>query len=185
MIDLTKKVLPDSVMVSGKSHKVKTDFQYWLMLEIRLGKGEIRRLDDADFLYDGEIPEDRQAGLDALVGFLRPRRELPRDMGGSCPRLLDYELDADLIYSAFYEQYGLDLVDKSLHLHWHKFRALLEGLHSTRLNDIMGYRSFDDGKKETYESTMKKLRAAWELPEVISMSEEEKKMADDFEKMLY
>ena len=63
--------------------------------------------------------------------------------GGGRPRkskqLISYIKDDALIYAAFLQQYGIDLADGELH--WHKFRALLEGLTSkTQLVKVMRYR---------------------------------------------
>ena len=42
------------------------------------------------------------------------------------PPMMDYEQDADVIYASFLREYGIDLLDTSMH--WAKFRALLSGL---------------------------------------------------------
>lgn len=53
--------------------------------------------------------------------------------------LINYIKDDALIYSAFLQQYGIDLADDEIH--WHKFRALLEGLTAkTQLVKVMRYR---------------------------------------------
>lgn len=64
--------------------------------------------------------------------------------GGGRPRkskqLISYIKDDALIYAAFLQQYGIDLADSEIH--WHKFRALLDGLtEDTQLVKVMRYRS--------------------------------------------
>ena len=49
-------------------------------------------------------------------------------------------------------------------MHWHKFLALLSGLHNTKLNEVMSWRCWDGDTKTEYGKQMAKLRAAWELP---------------------
>ena len=68
--------------------------------------------------------------------------------GGDKPRktkqLISYVKDGALIYAAFMQQYGIDLADGELH--WHKFRALLDGLtEDTQLVKVMRYRSIKLG----------------------------------------
>ena len=40
----------------------------------------------------------------------------------------DFDVDADLIYAAFWQTYGIDLVKQRGKLHWYSFKALLNGL---------------------------------------------------------
>ena len=74
--------------------------------------------------------------------------------GSSKPRkskqLISYAKDDALIYAAFLQQYGIDLADNELH--WHKFRALLDGLtDDTQLVKVMRYRSVKLGDASTEE----------------------------------
>ena len=49
-------------------------------------------------------------------------------------------------------------------MHWHKFLALLSGLHNTKLNEVMSWRCWDGDTKTEYGKQMAQLRASWELP---------------------
>lgn len=74
--------------------------------------------------------------------------------GGDKPRktkqLISYIKDDALIYAAFLQQYGIDIADSELH--WHKFRALLDGLtEDTQLVKVMRYRSVKLGDVSTEE----------------------------------
>lgn len=54
-------------------------------------------------------------------------------------QLISYAKDDALIYAAFMQVYGVDLTVTEIH--WHKFRALIEGLPSnTQLVKVMRYR---------------------------------------------
>ena len=65
-------------------------------------------------------------------------------------QLISYTKDDALIYAAFLQQYGIDLADGELH--WHKFRALLDGLtEDTQLVKVMRYRSVKLGDVATEE----------------------------------
>lgn len=160
-MDLTKAILPDSITVSGRVYKIKTGHPYWFRFaEIIADKKAY--LDELDYLYDGEIPEDRQAGFEGLVNFYYEPKELPRSSGGSSERVIDYSIDSDLIYSALMQCYGVDLYDKPLH--WHKVRAMITGITGTKLNAILEYRCSTPGKNKE----LARLKRIWRLPEVSS-----------------
>jgi hypothetical protein len=112
--------------------------------------------------------ELKKEAFNALLEFYHPKTDLPRSSGKS-EKVLDYVLDSQLIFCAFLEQYGIDLTatDETGHfiqMHWHKFLALLSGLHNTKLNEVMSWRCWDGDTKTDYGKQMAKLRAAWELP---------------------
>lgn len=182
MIDISKKILPCSVEVHGKIYSIQTDFQYYIIFS-RMMK-ENHQLKDFDFLYTEKIPQDRQQGLNELIKFAFPKRELPKDSGEETDDIiLDYEKDADYIYSAFFHYYNIDLLAEKLSLHWYKFSSLLNGLKETKLNDIMGFRSYKprqtDGKE--YKAQMLKLKEMWRIEE--PLTEEEQKELEKFERL--
>lgn len=177
-MDLTKATLPEAVEVEGKVFSIHTGHSYWFRFAQIIG-GERPLLADFDFLYDGDVPENRQAGVDALVEFYAPKREVPRsngDDGGE--RVLDYDIDAELIYAGIMQCYGIDLYDKQMH--WHKVRAMLAGLNGTRINDVIGYRAATPGKSRE----LAKLKAMWALPEKIDTAEQARRdaFAEQFSK---
>lgn len=169
MLDLTKKKLPQAIEVGGRFYRIKTDYRYWLRF-LQIVK-EPATLDDFDFLYLDDIPEDKQAGVDALVEFCFIKNPLPRSTGGNSEPVFSYEQDEDLIYAAFYEQYSIDLLKTNLH--WHQFSALLNGLHGTKLDDVIAFRAFEPNDKSTYEQYMQKMKQAWELETKLSQEEQE------------
>lgn len=176
MISLVKRdSLPNVISTGGREFPVFTDFRVWMQFEISLTEMGPNDLIPVDYLFPGEKP--RYCRIEDLLEFSRPKNVLPRPVfGNSDVIVIDYELDADLIYSAFLGQYGIDLVDVE-HLHWHKFLALLAGLNdSTRLREVMGYRCYE---KSTEKEDMwrLKLRRAWEIERV---SPEEKAELEEF-----
>ncbi|MBR1722451.1 MAG: hypothetical protein IJ727_08255 [Treponema sp.] len=179
MVSLTKAGAPETVRVDGAFFAVKTDFRYWIRFSQMLK--EKHPFSDYDFLYQSEIPEDRAAGFNALTEFFLDKKELPKVRNGSDgTRAFDYGLDAGLIFAAFYELYRIDLTEARLH--WHKFRALMDGLHGTKFNEVMGYRLYNPNEKTDYKKAMMELQEMWELPE--ELTEEEQKAIDDFDSLL-
>lgn len=180
MIDLTKNRLPEAVEVDGNLYPVHTSFKFWLTFQKNL-KNKNTPPADFDFMYTGEKPRDKIKSLAALILFCDPPHILPRSQNDS-GNALDYEIDADYIFAAFMERYGIDLVESDMH--WYKFNALLCGLHDTKLNEIIGYRAYENksGKQDAYSRQMEKLKAAWELP---LESDEEDEDLKAFEAQLY
>lgn len=174
-MDLTKALLPEAVEVSGSFYKIRTGHCSWFRFAEILGQNGAH-LSDLDFLYVDDIPADRKAGLDALYDFYYEKKEVPRAEGDTGERVLDYAIDADLIYAAILQCYGVDLYDRQLH--WHKVRAMIAGLHGTRLDEIMGYRCSKPGKNKE----LARIKRIWALPEKATKEDKEavEKMAEVF-----
>lgn len=172
MIDLKKRVLPQSVEVGGRHYPVQTDFRYYIRFSELIGRKGIN-LSEFDFMYRGRMPENRAAGFEALCAFFFPKKELPRILEGTNEPVMDYVLDAPYIYAAFMERYGIDLIDIG-ELHFMKFTALLDGLHDTRLCDIMSFRAWrSEGGTPEYNQRMMQLKEMWRLPDKSDSEDEE------------
>ena len=92
-------------------------------------------------------------------------------------QIYSYEFDDEYIYSAFMEQYKIDL-NSIKYLHWWKFKALMNSLNdNTQFVKIMGYRSIDLAKikDKDMKANYKKLKKQYSLPD---MRTEKQKEAD-------
>lgn len=154
-------------MVSGISYKIHTEHFYWFRFAEML---QDRTSFEIDHLFVDEPPENKNEAFKALIEFYHEDKEIPRSTG-SGEKVLDYKIDSDLIYAGILHQYGIDLFEKGIH--WHKVRAMLAGMHDTRLSDVIGYRCYSGNDKE-----MRKIKASWDLP--IEMSEAEKESENRF-----
>lgn len=175
-MDLTKKDLPNVVWIKGRPFSIYTDFRVWMRFEIEAGKIREGESLDISYLFKNEMPA--YCGLRELFAFSRPVSPLPKNTGTCTAVLLDYELDADYIYSAFKGQYGIDLLEVE-ELHWHKFLALLKGLKADEMIcRIMGYRAYQrsDSQRDIYEEQ----KRAWEIEK---LSPEEQKELDAFSRL--
>lgn len=183
MIELKKARLPESVEVDGSLYTIHTSFKYFLRFIELLANKDIKP-HDFDFMYKSKKPQDRESGLIALVQFCNPPQILPHTdkLESSGEKAVDYTIDADYIFAAFMERYGIDLVESDMH--WYKFQALFKGLYDTKLNEIIGYRLWENtsGKRDAYTRQMEKLKTAWELPQE---SDEEDEDLKAFEALLY
>lgn len=170
-MDLTKHVLQTSIVVHGKAYKVRTDHAYWFRFYELISDEAF--VTDFDFLYVDEVPEDRTEGVKQLIEFFSPRKELPRATGKNAERVLDYIIDSDLIFAGVLQQYGLDLIETPTH--WHKVKAMIDGLTGTKLNDVIGFRLADQKDKHLMD-----LKEAWRLPKSTAEKKEEQEFKDLF-----
>ena len=180
MIDLiSRKALPNTVLVGGKAFSVYTDFSIWMRFVNAYEKWDKKGELDISYLFKNELPVFHSIEDYAPVfEFAYPKNQIPRGEPSS-ERILDYEIDSDYIYAAFYQQYGIDLLEIK-ELHWHKFKALLNGLcEETRLYEIMGHRSYTGEKIKSQEEIYRRLKEAWSLPEI--ETEEQKEVEDRFD----
>lgn len=159
-MDLEKQLLPACVTVGGVAYKVKTDFRWGLMFS-RFVR-EKTPLGEYGVFFDGDAPPMGKEAADALVSFYSCPALLPRSMGDEGNEVLfDWQQDAELIFAAFWEAYGIDLF--AVRLHWHKFLALFRALHNTKLNDVIGYRAWKPNDKTKHDAAMRRLKAAWRI----------------------
>lgn len=83
-------------------------------------------------------------------------------------KFIDLNLDAEYIYTSFRQAYQMDLYEEQGRLHWHKFKALLNGLPSdTIMQRIIQIRSWKPSKGESneYKQSMKELQRIYALPD--------------------
>lgn len=97
-------------------------------------------------------------------------------------QIYSYEFDNELIFSAFLNQYNIDL-EKIEYLHWWKFRAMFNGLKSdNKIVEIMGYRAMDLSKVTNKEerTRYKKLKELYALPDMRTEEQKESDFAYSF-----
>lgn len=173
------KALPNTVICNGRAFSVYTDFRVWLRFEIQVMNWHEGDDFPIDYLFKNDVPFNPD--IKELLAFSRPPCELPRKISDDDDvTVIDWEIDAELIYAAILGQYGIDLFDIE-YLHWHKFLAMIKGLNeSTKLHEVMQYRLYkrEDAKKniDQYE----RLKNAWEIRR---MTRAEEKELEEFNKI--
>ena len=129
--------LPYEITVKGRKYRLTPSFDNVLsMYEAIEGLDE---LDKPEIMlhYLLEKPP-KQPSIELLKAVMdvlfKPSK------GGE--KSFDYVQDSELIYAAFYQAYGLDLIEEQGKLHWWKFSSLLNGLPSnTRFSEIVSIRT--------------------------------------------
>lgn len=176
MMDLkVKNGVPEAIEVFGHAFFLNTDFRIWLDFPQRVKdaiKGHTHRYIEL-FADESDIPVLCDETMEMLNMFFAPEKEIPKSEP-SGERTLDYDIDAEYIYGAFMQAYGIDLTECDMH--WHKFIALLMCLpEDTLLSKIMSYRGYTGNDKEYSE-----LKYKWALPTIYT--EEEQEQIDNFNK---
>mgnify|MGYP001372027366 FL=1 len=183
LIDL----LPEHVEIDGKKYPINTDFRISILFELLMQDRTIldrEKIYMALDLYYPQIPHNLEQAVDKMLWFYRCGKDDEDDSvkngspAGSrkASMIYSFEHDAEYIYSAFLDQYGIDLQDIE-HLHWWKFRALFKGLKDDNLIcKIMGYRSIEitndmsDSEKKYY----RKMKQIYALPDNRTQEEKER-----------
>ena len=132
-------------------------------------------------LYYPDIPENIKKAIEQMLWFYRCGKDVSSSKGNGkskgVTQIYSFEYDDDYIYSAFLDQYNIDLQDIE-YLHWWKFKAMFKALKDDNMIvKIMGYRSMDlskvkDKEQKAYYRRMQKL---YEIP----ISKDEQNKLDD------
>lgn len=162
--------------------KIRNDFRESIKFELLMQDNRIEDTDKIAIalnLYYYEVPYNIEKAIEEMLWFYRCGKELKTSQNTEREnkQIYSYEFDDELIYSAFKDQYNIDL--NSIHfLHWWKFKALFEGLkEDNKIVEIMGYRAVDLSKikDKDEKARYKKLKKVYALPD---MRTQEQKEAD-------
>ena len=167
---------PESVEIDGAEYPINWDFRTSMLYELLIQDDEVpdgRKIEEALKLYYPRIPRNQRAAVERIIWFYRCGKtdepginQRPAAEIDEHPKpVYSFEYDADYIYGAFMEQYGIDLSTSDLH--WWKFRALFKSLDERcEFVKIMGYRSMKISGKMSKEQRAfyKKMQAIHALP---------------------
>ena len=131
-------------------------------------------------LYYPEIPEDLDGAISQMLWFYqcgKTEEQKQSGKGKKQDQIYSFTHDADYIYAAFMEQYGIDL--NAVELHWWKFSAMFAGLKEDCLiSKVMGYRAADTaGMDKEQKKFYKKMKEIYKLPE--NVSEEDRMLEEE------
>ena len=123
---------------------------------------------------------DFKKAIEDVIWFYRCGKELANSNkkgknGKQGKQIYSYEFDDDYIFSAFMQQYKIDLQDIK-YLHWWKFKAMFDGLNeNTKMAEIMSYRAMDISKIKDKEEKKryKNLQEIYALPDMRTAEQKE------------
>ncbi|KXL53505.1 bacteriophage Gp15 protein [Anaerotignum neopropionicum] len=180
-MNLLIDALPQKLWIDEKEYPIRWDFRVGILYELLMLDEDVEGAEKpllALRLFYPVIPENWKMALEGIQWFYRLGEEEKNFKKNGThkkqERIYSFEQDAAYIYSAFLEQYSMDLTQEK-QLHWWKFRALFQGLgKDTAFCKIMGYRSMEISEsigKEQREF-YRRMKALYRLPS--SKGEEEK-----------
>lgn len=184
--------LPTSVTIKGQDWPINSEFYVGILFELLMQDSklsETEKVMQALSLYYPQVPPDIKEAADAMLWFYRCGAEAKKqgggEGGGRVQKAYCFQQDAELIYSAFFSQYQIDLSEVES-LHWWKFRALFSGLSSdSEIKKVMGYRTADlkgmsKGQKKLYEKMRKvyALKNQRSVESAMSLAERNQRMKD-------
>lgn len=164
-----------------------TDFRTSMLFEMLMQDRNINKKSkviQAIKLYYPNVDEivDIEKSINDMLWFYRCGKELNdsniknNNSSNDIKQIYSYEFDDNYIYSAFLQQYNIDLQDENLH--WWKFKAMFDGLSkNTKIVEIMEYRAIDlkTIKDKEERKRIKRLKDVYKLPD---MRTKEQKEAD-------
>lgn len=187
LIDL----VPNKVTIENKEYEINSDFRTSILFEMMMQDTEIddkEKIIIALELYYPILPGNIDKAIEKLLWFYRGGKDIltskSKGVGKSVSQIYNYEYDDEYIYSAFLDQYGVDLQDIE-YLHWWKFKAMFKALkEDNMITKIMSYRSMDISKIKDKEQKAyyKHMKDVYKIPTSISKNEVEK--INDIEKAL-
>mgnify|MGYP004511271969 CR=1 FL=1 len=141
---------PDTVCVNGEDFLIETDFREWIRFIKLIEDENISWQMKCRLLlqwYRNGIPDDLETAVYALGDFLAMKTETTEEqdegVSSNSKQLYSFEQDAECIYSAFREVYGINL-QTIPYMHWWEFQTLFVGLpEKTEIKQRIMYRSID------------------------------------------
>jgi hypothetical protein len=181
-------LLIDRLPTEYEGLKIDTNFRSFILFELLMQDNKINdetKIYLAIKLFYKEQPQDLKKAIEAILWFYKCGKEeksenSKNEENKKSKQIYSFEHDAKYIYSAFLDQYGIDLNEID-YLHWFKFKALFECLKSdNKIVEIMGYRAIDLNKIKNKEQKDKyrKLQRTWALPDNRTTEEKEKDFAN-------
>ena len=176
----------DQVVKSKIKEDFNTDFRVSILFELLMQDNSLSdkvKLNQAINLYYQNVSqiEDIEKAINNILWFYGCGKEEvnvdenKKENTKNNKQIYSYEFDDELIYSAFRDQYGIDLQEIE-YLHWWKFKTLFNGLKKDNLIvEIMGYRAIDISKiKDKDEKKYyKKLQKLYALPDMRTTQQKE------------
>lgn len=169
---LTNK-LPNSVEIDGRKYQINSDFRAMIQFEMLMFDEEIEdeeRLTRSLELFYEECPHNLEGAINELLSFYKCGKsemsEVNSSKRGQNERIYSFEHDDSYIFSAFLNQYSINLQEIE-YLHWWQFRALFKSLNETQeFVKIMRYRATDLSKIKDKEQKAyyQKMKDIYKLP---------------------
>lgn len=177
--------LPLTLEIEGVEYEINSDFRTSIKFELLMEDSVLEfdeKIIQALKLYYPRVPKivndivmiDKYIpigpAIDKILWFYRCGKDIRavegKGTGKSVSQIYSFEYDDDYIFSAFLDQYRINLQSIE-YLHWWEFKAMFKALkEDNEIVKIMGYRSMNtnqikDKEQREYYNKMKKI---YEIP---------------------
>ena len=178
--------------ITPNGYKIKTSYKQGIKFELLMQDNSLSKEEQIElalniFYYKNDIEkikttEEIQKRIEDIIWFYKCGKEektsLKKEKNNK-KQIYSYEFDDNKIYSAFRQQYNIDL--QEVDLHWWKFKSLFESLtDTTQIVQIMGYRAMDLSKikDKSMKKHYKELQEQYKLPDMRTEEEKEEDFAE-------
>ncbi len=161
--------LPEMLTICGQNCAIRTDFRTWIRFTLLAFENNSIAKKSVEIikLIFIDMPPNLVMALRGIMSFYNPNSDDSKKADSKKPvKMYDFDYDADAIYSAFKQQYNIDL--REAELHWYEFKALLDNLtEDTRFIKTVGYRAVDlsEIKSDEMRKFYSKMKSAHALPD--------------------
>lgn len=187
-------LLDELPKITPNNYKINTSYKQGIKFELLMQDNELQKEEKVmlalALFYDKKeinqikTPEELQKRINDILWFYKCNKIGQNNKGVNARKekqIYSYEFDADKIYSAFMQQYNVDL--QKTDLHWWQFRSMFESLtDKTQIVEIMGYRAIDLSKIKDKEEKKryKELKRIYALPDMRTQEQKESDFACAF-----
>lgn len=155
MLWLTKNDLPKTIEIDSIVYSIDTDFRAWIRFEEVMSddriKDNLKLIIASDFVGLDENAfniHSQEDIMSALFSFYRMYKPISKaSTSQNTATTYKYSSDIGYVYSAFLQQYGINILTAKLH--WFEYKSLFDSLtDATKFIQIVGYRTQDTSKME-------------------------------------
>lgn len=155
MLWLTKNELPKTIEIDSIVYSIDTDFRAWIRYEEVMSddriKNNLKLIIASDFVgldenaFNIHSQEDIMSALFSFYRMYKPILKASTSQNEATS--YKYSSDIGYVYSAFLQQYGINILTAKLH--WFEYKSLFDSLtDATKFIQIVGYRTQDTSKME-------------------------------------
>ena len=175
-------LVPTSVTIDDEKYEINSNFRTSILFELMISDAELsekQKLEQALKLYYPIIPPNINEAVEKILWFYRCGKDIVKGKGNKTKnnsKIYDFEHDDEYIYSAYLDQYRIDLQDID-DLHWWKFKALFNSLNEECLfKKIMQWRATDTNKikDKDQKNFYKNMQKIYRLPVNVNKNEEQR-----------
>lgn len=173
--------IPTHIEAGGRRYRIDTDFRNVIRMNEIMARVDLT--DEArDWLALRCMMRHPPRRRSRQIELLKALRELlfgDRRGASDNKKITDIDQDAELIFAAFYQEYGINLWRD--HLSWFEFTALLAGIaEGTRYSDVLTIRARPMPKPTKWNAEERAWLAKAKAAHALELTDEE--MAENYER---